>query len=257
MKLKKEKILLVDNSDNLRRVIKDYLELSEFNVVDFKNGIDADNNFQQGSFDICIIDVVMNDCDGFELLQTFRKVDRNVPIIVLSSLSSKEDRIRCFNLGCDDYVTKPFSIEELCLRVNAILRRCNINQSRKYQTEDELVRFGNFTLNYTELSLIHPKETRILTRKECELLKLLLDHKNKLVPREIILREIWTDEENASSRSMDVFMTKLRSYLIVDAEEFILPKQPKQRKVKYQKGFVPQVEIRNIHGTGFMIQVRE
>ncbi|MDY6327409.1 MAG: response regulator transcription factor [Bacteroidales bacterium] len=257
MKLKKEKIMLVDSSDNLRRVIKDYLEMSDFNVVDFKNGVDADNCFNKNAFDICIVDVALKDCDGFKLLQKLRQVDRSVPIVVLSSLAGKEDRIRCFNIGCDDYVTKPFSIEELCLRVNAILRRCANNSKRHYETEDEIIKFGNFTLNYTELQLVHPKVTRLLTRKECDLLKLLLDHKNKLVPREIILREIWTEDDNSNSRSMDVFMTKLRTYILVDCEEFVLPKSPGQRKIHYVPGFVPPVEIVNIHGTGFMIKVRE
>ncbi len=257
MKLKKEKIMLVDSSDNLRRVIKDYLELSGYNVVDFKNGFEADNYFNKNTFDICIVDVVMKDCDGFKFLQKLRQVDKNVPIIVLSSLTSKEDRLRCFTLGCDDYVTKPFSIEELALRVQAILRRCKSTAPRQYQNEDELIKFGNFTLNYTEMQLIHPKQTRLLTRKECDLLKLLLDHRNKLVPREIILREIWSDEENVNSRSMDVFMTKLRTYILIDCEEFVLPKEKGQRKVHYVQGFVPPVEICNIHGTGFMIKVRE
>ena len=124
-------------------------------------------------------------------------------------------------------------------------------------TDDEIIKFGNFELNYTEMQLVHPKIIRTLTRKECELLKLLLDHKNKLVPREIILREVWGEDDNTTSRSMDVFMTKLRSYILVDCEDKVLPKEPGQRKTKYENGYQPTVEICNIHGTGFMLRVLE
>lgn len=255
MKLKKEKVMLVDSSDNLRHVIKDYLELSGYEVFDFRDGREADEQFNKGRYDICIIDVALRHYDGFRLLNNMRKIDKNVPIIVLSSAAEKDDRIKGFTMGCDDYVTKPFSIEELGLRMQAILRRCQSTTPREYVSEDETIKFGNFQLNYTEMQLIHQKFTRTLTRKECELLKLLLDHKNKLVPREIILREVWGADDNTTSRSMDVFMTKLRGYLIVDSEGRVLPKEPGQRKVKYEDGYQPLVEICNIHGTGFMLRV--
>ena len=255
MKLKKEKVMLVDSSDNLRHVIKDYLEMTGYEVTDFRDGTEADAHFNKGLFDICIIDVALRHYDGFRLLSSMRKVDKNVPIIVLSSASAKEDRIKGFYMGCDDYVAKPFSIEELGLRIQAILRRCKATAPREYVSEDETIKFGNFMLNYTEMQLIHPKVSRTLTRKECELLKLMLDHKNKLVPREIILREVWGEDDNTTSRSMDVFMTKLRGYLIIDSEDKVLPKDPGQRKTKYAEGYQPLVEICNIHGTGFMLRV--
>jgi len=255
MKLKKEKVMLVDSSDNLRHVIKDYLEMSGYEVTDYRDGTEADAQFNKGMFDLCIIDVALRRYDGFKLLANMRKVDKNVPIIVLSSAATKEDRIKGFTLGCDDYVTKPFSIEELGLRMQALLRRCKNAVPREYVAEDETIKFGNFLLNYSEMQLIHPKVTRTLTRKECELLKLMLDHKNKLVPREIILREVWGEDDNTTSRSMDVFMTKLRSYLLIDSEDKVLPKEPGQRKIKYAEGYQPLVEICNIHGTGFMLRV--
>lgn len=255
MKLRKEKVMLVDSSDNLRHVIKDYLEISGYDVMDFKDGGDADNVFNKGMFDICIIDVALKSYDGFKLLHNMRKLDKNVPIIVLSSYTAKECRIKGFMLGCDDYVTKPFSIEELELRMRAILRRCQATTPREYDTDDLVIKFGNFELNYTEMQLIHPKTIRTLTRKECELLKLLLDHKNKLVPREIILREVWGEDDNTTSRSMDVFMTKLRGYILIDCEDKVLPRKDGQRKVKYADGYQPTVEICNIHGTGFMLRV--
>ena len=257
MKLKKEKVMLVDSSDNLRHVIKDYLEMSGYDVVDYNGGLDANKSFNKGLFDICIIDVALKNYDGYKLLQNMRKLDKNVPIIILSSYTSKENRIKGFTLGCDDYITKPFSIEELGLRMQAILRRCQNNAPREYVNEDEIIKFGNFSLNYTEMQLIHPRITRTLTRKECELLKLLLDHKNKLVPREIILREVWGEDDNTTSRSMDVFMTKLRGYILVDYEDKVLPKKDGERKIKYKDGFQPTVEICNIHGTGFMMRVLE
>lgn len=257
MELRKELVMLVDSSDNLRFVLKDFLELSGYTVVDFKDGVSASEHFNKGIYNICIIDVAMKNCDGFNFLQKIRQIDKAVPIIVLSSLSDKADRIRCFNLGCDDYVTKPFSIEELGLRIQAILRRCRNSKVRVYDASDVVIKFGEFSLDYNEMQLVHPKKTRFLTRKECDLLKLLLDHKNKLVPREIIMREIWGEEDNTNSRSMDVFMTKLRSYLQVGNEDFILPRGSNKRKVQYSEGFVPNVEIINIHGTGFMLKVRE
>ena len=257
MKLKKERIMLVDSSDNLRHVIKDYLEMSGYVVTDFRDGAEADAQFNKGLFDICILDVALKHYDGFRLLGNMRKIDKNMPIIVLSSAAAKEDRIKGFTMGCDDYVTKPFSIEELVLRVQAILRRCKASAPREYVSEDETIKFGNFKLNYTEMQLIHPKMTRTLTRKECELLKLMLDHKNKLVPREIILREVWGEDDNTTSRSMDVFMTKLRGYILIDYADKVLPKKEGERKVKYKDGFQPTVEICNIHGTGFMMRVLE
>ena len=255
MKLRKEKVMLVDSSDNLRHVIKDYLEMLGYEVLDFNEGKEADAQFNKGLFDICILDVALKHYDGFKLLSNIRKVDKNVPIVVLSAFAEKDDRIKGFTLGCDDYIPKPFSIEEFGLRVQAILRRCHANAQREYVNEDETIKFGNFQLNYTEMQLIHPKVTRTLTRKECELIKLMLDHKNKLVPREIILREVWGEDDNTTSRSMDVFMTKLRGYLLVDCEDKVLPKEPGQRKVKYEEGYQPTVEICNIHGTGFMLRV--
>lgn len=258
MEAKKDKIMLVDNSDNLRHVIKDYLEMNGYVVEDFNDGNDAMNSFNKDIFDLCIFDVRMKNCDGFKLLNKVRQLDKNVPIIILSSLSEKADRIKCFNLGCDDYITKPFSIEELELRIKAILRRCKQNAPGKYDTDnDEVYKFGSFVLNCSELQLIHPKRTRQLTKKECELLKLLAIHKNKLVPREIIMKEIWGEDTSSESRSLDVFLTRLRTYLTLGSEKYILPRDSQKRKIHYSKGYVPNVEIANIHGTGFMLKVRD
>ena len=250
--------MLVDESENLRYVIKDYFEMEGYEVVDFKDGEMAAKAYNTDLYDLCIIDIILPGKDGFTLLQDIRKIDDLTPIIVLTSHASKEERIKGFKLGCDDYVAKPFSIEELELRVQAILKRCKRGASMpKALYEEKIYKMGNFTFNYSGMQLIHPTVTRTLTRKEAELLKLLLDHKNKLIPREIILKEVWGDEDQTVGRSMDVFLTKLRSYLQVDDIGHIMPKVKGKRKVVYEEGYQPLVEICNAHGTGFILKVRE
>lgn len=258
MENSKGKIMLVDDSENLRYVIKDYFELAGYQVVDFKDGEMAAKAYNTGKFDLSIIDIMLPGKDGYTLLQEIRKIDDYTPIVILTSQASKEERIKGFKLGCDDYVAKPFSIEELDLRIQAILKRTRRgNALPKVLYEEKIYKMGNFTFNYSGMQLIHPKITRTLTRKEAELLKLLLDHKNKLIPREIILKEIWGEEDHAVGRSMDVFITKLRSYLHVDDEGHIAPKVQGKRKVVYTDNYKPLVEICNVHGTGFMIKVAE
>lgn len=258
MKESKGKIMLVDDSENLRFIIKEDLERSGYQVVDFSDGAIAAKSFNTNIYDLCIIDITTAGKDGLTLLQDIRKIDSDIPVVILTANNSKEERIRGFKLGCDDYITKPFSLEELELRIQAILRRCHKGgKAEDTIYEEKIYKMGNFIFNYSGLQLIHPTVTRTLTRKEAELLKLLLDHKNKLIPREIILKEIWGDEDNAVGRSMDVFLTKLRSYLQVDDVDHIEPKQKGKRKVVYTAGYEPLVEINNIHGTGFMIKVKE
>lgn len=259
MENSKGKIMLVDDSENLRYVIKDYFELAGYEVVDFKDGETASKDYNTGKYDICIIDILLQNKDGFTLLQEIRKIDDYVPIIILTSNNSKTERIKGFRLGCDDYMAKPFSIEELELRVEAILKRCkrSVNHISKDLYEEKIYKLGNFTFNYSGMQLIHPTITRTLTRKEAELLKLMLDHKNKLIPREIILKEIWGEDDRAVGRSMDVFLTKLRSYLQVDSESHIVPRAKGKRKVVYAEGYLPAVEICNVHGTGFMLKINE
>lgn len=256
MNTTKGKIMLVDDSDNLRYVIKDYLEMSGYEVVDFSDGEIASKTFNRNLFDLCIIDIMMPGKDGFSLLQDIRKIDDFIPVIILTARASKEERIKGFKLGCDDYVAKPFSIEELALRIDAILRRCRKNMPNKDFYEEKIYKLGEFIFNYSAMQLIHPSITRTLTRKEAELLKLLCEHKNKLIPREIIMKEIWGEEDHAIGRSMDVFLTKLRSYLKVEDEKHILPNKG-GRKPAYETGYEPKVEICNVHGTGFILKVKE
>lgn len=258
MEKTKGKIMLVDDSENLRYVIKEHLELDGYQVIDYNDGSLAARSFNTNIYDLCVIDITMPGKDGFTLLQEIRRIDPVIPIIILTANASKDDRIRGFKLGCDDFISKPFSLEELELRMQAILRRYrNGNGGTQSIYDEKIYKLGNFTFNYSGLQLIHKKVTRTLTRKEAELLKLLIDHKNKLIPREIILKEIWGDEDHAAGRSMDVFLTKLRSYLQIDDEEYIKPKEKGKRKVAYIDGYTPLVEISNVHGTGFMIKVQE
>ena len=201
---------------------------------------------------------MMPDKDGFTLMQEIRKVDPDVPVIFLTAKSSKEDKIKGFKLGADDYITKPFSTEELALRIEAILRRTKRSKREdKNLYEERVYKFGDFVFNYSAMQLIHPTKTRTLTRKEAELLKLLCEHQNKLLPREVILKEIWGDEDYSIGRSMDVFLTKLRSYINIEkvSKEHLNPNGG--RRDKYKPGFEPRVEICNVHGTGFILKVRE
>mgnify|MGYP002621217709 CR=1 FL=1 len=258
MKQTKSTVLLVDESENLLYVIKDYLELSSYRVFGYNDEKVASKSLYTQHYDICIIDIMTNGKEDFSLLQEIRKNNDTLPVIILTSNNSKEDRIHAFKLGCDDYITKPFSIEELELRMQAILRRCSsgtVKQSSIY--EDKIYKMGNYTFNYSSMQLIHPKLTRTLTRKEAQLLRLLLEHKNKLIPREIILKEIWGEEDYSVSRSMDVFLTKLRNYLQLDDEEYILPKENGKRKTLYKDGYEPAVEIVNFHGAGYMLKIKE
>ena len=252
------KIILVDDSENLRNVIKDYLEIKGYSVWDFKDMEAAAKSLNTLPFDLCVIDLNMRSSDSFALLQYIRKYNKQIPVVILSDNDSKDERIKGFKLGCDDFLTKPFSIEELELRIRAILNRSlmgGVPTPSIY--EEKVYKLGNFIFNFSDMQLIHPKATRTLTRKEAELLKLLCDHKNKLIPREIILKEVWGDEDHAVGRSMDVFLTKLRSYLLIDDEGHLAPKEKGKRKVTYLGNYEPLVEIVNVHGTGFMLKIKE
>lgn len=252
------KIILVDDSDNLRSVIKEYLQMQGFSVWDFKDSASAAKSLSTMLFDLCVIDLSMRSNENFALLQSIRKFDKRLPVVILSDNDSKEERIRGFKLGCDDFISKPFSIEELELRIRAILHRSQMSAVPSTAIyEEKLYRLGNFIFNFSDMQLIHPKATRTLTRKEAELLKLLCEHKNKLIPREIILKEVWGDDDHSAGRSMDVFLTKLRSYLQIDDEEHIAPKEKGKRKVTYIGDYEPHVEISNVHGTGFMLKIKE
>lgn len=251
--------MLVEDSANLRGVLKDYFEVLDFQVSDYNDGLSALTAFQKGLFDICVLDVMSSGKDGFTLMQDIHRMDPLIPVVLLTSKQNKEDKIKGFKLGCDDYLIKPFSTEELVLRIKAILRRTKNSPVTDHKPlyEERIYKFGNYVFNYSAMQLQHPKETRILTRKEAELLKLFCEYQNKLLPREIILREVWGDEDYAVGRSMDVFLTKLRTYLSLDEIGTEHINKNGGRKNKYEAGYEPKVEIVNVHGTGFILKVRE
>jgi len=235
MKKRKVKVLLVEDDPNLSEVIKDLLEMSGYEIKLCRDGSEAYLFFKKFSFNICILDVMLPKMDGFFLAEEIRRLNRDVPIIFLTAKSLKEDRIRGFKVGCDDYITKPFSSEELVLRIEAIMKRY-FNKERLGEDENEIFyKFGLFTFDYTNMILKGSNLNLKLTKKECELLKFFIDRKNRIVTREETLMAVWGTDSYFIGRSMDVFVTKLRKYLKVD----------------------PNVNIENVHGIGFKFQVKE
>lgn len=228
----KPRILLVEDDPNLSLVLKDYLEILTYNTVFCDNGEDAMTLFRKEYFDLIILDVMLPKKDGFTVAKEIRKVNKDIPIIFLTAKNLKEDRLKGFYIGCDDYITKPFCTEELSLRIEAILRRVRKNTNFPIMDNVEVYTIGMFSFDYTNLTLNGSDTEQFLTRKEADLLKLLCINKNKLVPREIALKSIWGDTDYFTGRSMDVFITRLRKYLKAD----------------------PAISIANIHGTGFKLE---
>ena len=227
-----KKILLVEDDPNFGTVLKDYLSLNDYDVTHAKDGLDGLISFKNDDFDICILDVMMPKKDGFTLAKDIRSVNTEVPIIFLTAKSMKEDVLKGYQVGADDYLNKPFDSEVLLLKLKAILQRKETETS----TEDNQFEFeiGNFHLNSKLRQLSHNGgEPRKLSPKENKLLKLLAIYKNDLLPRELALTKIWRDDNYFTSRSMDVYIAKLRKYLKPDEK----------------------VEIINIHGEGFRLVV--
>ncbi len=226
-------ILLVEDDQNLGYVLTDFLGISGFKVEHAEDGLKGFEVFRNGKFDLCIIDVMMPYKDGFTLAEDIRKIDKNVPIIFLTAKTMKEDKIRGFKIGADDYITKPFSTEELSLRIEAVLRRTR--QALITSDQNAVYRIGKYTFNYSNQVLSGFGQERRLTKKEAEVLRLLCINKNKILRREIALKMIWGEDDYFMGRSMDVYITKLRKFLEDD----------------------PDVNITNIHRTGFMLEVKE
>lgn len=226
------KILLAEDDPNLGTVLKDSLELEDNYVELFTDGEQAWKAFNKDDFDICILDVMMPVKDGFTLAKEIKKVAPTMPIIFLTAKSMKEDKLEGFKLGADDYMTKPFSFEELQLRIEAVMRRVQ-SAMLPSQHQDEFS-IGQYTYIDNDRALkIGDKSTK-LTTKEAELLKLLAHNVNKIVDRDVALKSIWGNDNYFTGRSMDVYITKLRKYLKEDE----------------------QIEIVNIHGQGFKLIVK-
>jgi DNA-binding response OmpR family regulator len=230
----KIRILLVEDDPNLSLVLQDYLEMLEYETRLCRDGEEGLKAFKRHRFDLCVLDVMMPKKDGFSLAEDIRAMNQNIPIIFLTAKSLKEDRIKGFQVGCDDYITKPFSTEELSLRIKAILKRCQIIYDENNGTE-AVFEIGIFTFDSKNMMLTAPGFEQNLTRKEAGLLKLLSQHKNKLLSREYALKMIWGENDYFIGRSMDVFIAKLRKYLKAD----------------------PKISITNVHGTGFKLEIEE
>ena len=231
----KIKILLVEDDPNLSLVLQDFLEMLGYETVSCGNGDEGLAAFRKGGFHLCIFDVMMPRKDGFSLAVDVRRSDTQVPIIFLTAKSFKEDRIKGFQAGCDDYITKPFSTEELNYRIRAILRRTTYEKQEKIFSNETVFKFGIYTFDSINMLLLSPGKEQHLTRKESELLKILCQNRNQILTREIALKRVWGDDDYFIGRSMDVFITKLRKYIKDD----------------------PNISIANVHGTGFKFIVEE
>ncbi len=226
------KILLVEDDPNFGTVLKDYLTLNDYDVTLAKDGLEGLIVFKNNDFDLCILDVMMPRKDGFSLAKDIRVTNTEVPIIFLTAKTMKEDVLKGYQAGADDYLNKPFDSEVLLHKMKAIMQRKNANKS----TEEEVFEFviGKFHLNSKLRHLTFDGNEAIkLSPKENKLLKMLAQHKNDLMPRELALTKIWRDDNYFTSRSMDVYIAKLRKYLKLD----------------------DKVEILNIHGEGFRLLV--
>ncbi len=231
--MRKKRILLVEDDPNFGIVLKDYLSLSNYLVTLAKDGVEGLIVFKNNDFDLCILDVMMPRKDGFTLAQDIRKSNKEIPIVFLTAKTMKEDILRGYQVGADDYLNKPFDSEVLLHKINAMMLR----KVKENDAEEELFEFkiGGFHLNSKLRQLSYEKEEPIkLSPKENKLLKLLSIYKNDLMPRELALTKIWRDDNYFTSRSMDVYIAKLRKYLKKD----------------------PKVEIINIHGEGFRLLIK-
>jgi DNA-binding response OmpR family regulator len=227
----KVRILLTEDDENLAFLIKDNLESAGYEIIWAKNGEEGLRLSLAEKIDLFILDIMMPRKDGFWLAEQIRKRDFETPIIFLTAKNSEPDKIEGFTLGADDYITKPFSIKELLLRLNAILKRTCHNK----ETNDPEMIAGNIVFNFINRNIVCKGNTSVLNIKEAELLKILIENKNKIVQRRTILMKIWGNDDYFLSRSMDVYVTRLRKILRVD----------------------PMLEIQNIYGTGFKLVERK
>jgi len=225
---KKPQILLCEDDTNLGMVLKNYLELNDYEVVLERDGRLGLAAFQREKFDICLLDVMMPNMDGFTLAEEIRDINPDVPLFFLSAKTMKDDIIQGYKLGADDYITKPFDSEVLLLKIKAILKRNEELHREEVNAEFDLGKY-HFNPRLRELSI--GDKIQVLSPKENDLLKMMSEYKNDLLPREIALKKIWGSDTYFNGRSMDVYIAKLRKYLRED----------------------PTIEIVNIHGNGFRL----
>ena len=232
MENKKPKILLCEDDTNLGMVLKNYLELNDYDVVLERDGRLGLAAFQREKFDICLLDVMMPNMDGFTVAEEIRDVDPDMPLFFISAKTMKEDIIQGYKLGADYYITKPFDSEVLLHKIKAILKR---NEELHREEANAEYDMGKYHFNPRLRQLTADKQTQTLSPKENELLKMLCEYKNDLLPRDAALKKIWGSDTYFNGRSMDVYIAKLRKYLKDDTT----------------------IEIVNIHGNGFRLVVQD
>ena len=225
--MEKQRILLCEDEESLGMLLREYLQAKGYDAELYLDGESGYKAFVKGHFDMCLLDVMMPKMDGFSLAREIRIVNQEVPIIFLTAKNLKDDILEGFKLGADDYLTKPFSMDELVYRMEAIMRRVR-GKNQKVQT---VYQIGKFTFDTQRQILSFGDEQTKLTTKESELLALLCSHSNEVLERELALKTIWIDDNYFNARSMDVYITKLRKHLKDDE----------------------QIEIINIHGKGYKL----
>jgi two-component system, OmpR family, response regulator len=225
------KIMLVEDDESLGFLLKDTMDAHGWTVDLYQSGEKGLTAFHNNTFDLCILDIMLPEKDGFELASEIRKYNQHVPIVFLTAKSQIDDRIRGFQVGADDYVCKPFSVEEFKYRIDAILKRSGSTKSTG--DRNAVLKAGNTTLDIYNLALDADGVVTRLTYKECKLLQMFFRHAGKLIERDVFLKAVWEDNGFFVARSMDVFVSKLRKYLRNDS----------------------QLRIENIRGVGYVLKV--
>ncbi len=234
MKNSDKNILLVEDDINFGALLNDFLTLHSYNVVLAKNGIEGLEKFKKSQFGLCVLDVMLPFKDGFTLAKEIREIDKDVPLFFLTAKTLKEDVLKGYKIGADDYLTKPFDSDILLLKIKSIFKRKQLINSREIVKHE--FEFAKFKFNSKLRTLQFESEPIIkLSPKENQLLRMLLNYLNDLMPRELALVKIWNDDNYFTSRSMDVYIAKIRKYLSKD----------------------PSVEIENIHGEGFRLIINK
>jgi DNA-binding response OmpR family regulator len=228
--LDNKKILLVEDDPSLGFVIKDNLSMKGYDVTLCQDGEEGEKSFSTSSYNLCIFDIMLPKKDGFSLARSVRQKNTSIPILFLTAKSMMEDKLEGFGTGADDYITKPFSLDELLCRIEVFLRR----SSGVIQKEGKkIMTLGLYDFDFSNLTLKMHGNEKSLTQKEADVLKLLYQNRDRVLKREEILRHVWGDDDYFMGRSMDVFISKLRKYLKED----------------------PTVQIVNYHGVGFKLEI--
>lgn len=229
--IQKPHLFLVEDDLSFGAVLKSYLEIHDFDVDWVDDGQHALSHFRKKEFEICILDVMLPNVDGFTIAAEIRKINAEIPILFLTAKNLREDVLKGYKTGADDYITKPFDTEVLIFKLKAILKRHSAIPAK----ESDFYQIGSYFFDFRLRTIERDRSKQKLSPKEAELLKMLCDNQNELLPRETALRKIWGDDGYFTARSMDVYLTKLRKLFAEDSS----------------------VEIRNIHGSGFMLEIRK